>query len=162
MIEVALWPPYGSILLLDKLDYVHVFAQGKVLQTGDSSLAQKLESQEKEYFDSSHDNYSPSNIGSMVCPPANIDPIELDTFQIATEMADKVLALLPDKDWKQVQDEKNQNQKRSQIGNEGMEEPQNDEMRGAKASNKRYPPPCSNLRPPPHAQRSPKTSLDHD
>jgi len=32
---------------LDKLDFVHVFAEGKVLKTGDSSLAQQLE--EKGY-----------------------------------------------------------------------------------------------------------------
>ena len=41
---------YARILnFLDKLDYVHVFAQGKVLQTGDSSLAQKLESEGYEW-----------------------------------------------------------------------------------------------------------------
>ena len=35
---------YARILnFLDKLDFVHVFAQGKVLQTGDASLAQELE-----------------------------------------------------------------------------------------------------------------------
>jgi len=32
---------------LDKLDYVHVFAQGKILKSGDSSLAGELE--EKGY-----------------------------------------------------------------------------------------------------------------
>jgi len=35
---------YARILnYLDKLDYVHVFAQGKILKTGDSSLAGELE-----------------------------------------------------------------------------------------------------------------------
>jgi len=39
---------YASILnYLDKLDFVHVFAEGKVLKTGDSSLAGELE--EKGY-----------------------------------------------------------------------------------------------------------------
>jgi len=39
---------YARILnYLDKLDYVHVFAQGKILKTGDSSLAGELE--EKGY-----------------------------------------------------------------------------------------------------------------
>jgi Fe-S cluster assembly ATP-binding protein len=32
---------------LDKLDFVHVFAKGKILKSGDSSLAGKLE--EKGY-----------------------------------------------------------------------------------------------------------------
>jgi Fe-S cluster assembly ATP-binding protein len=37
---------YARILkFLDKLDFVHVFAKGKVLKTGDSSLADKLESE---------------------------------------------------------------------------------------------------------------------
>ena len=37
---------YARILkFLDKLDFVHVFAQGKVLKTGDASLADKLESE---------------------------------------------------------------------------------------------------------------------
>ena len=41
---------YARILnFLDKLDYVHVFAQGKVLQTGDASLAQKLEAEGYEW-----------------------------------------------------------------------------------------------------------------
>ena len=41
---------YARILnFLDKLDYVHVFAEGKVLQTGDASLAQKLESEGYEW-----------------------------------------------------------------------------------------------------------------
>ena len=34
---------------LDKLDYVHVFAQGKVLETGDASLADKLEAEGYEW-----------------------------------------------------------------------------------------------------------------
>jgi len=39
---------YARILnYLDKLDYVHVFAEGKILKTGDSSLAGELE--EKGY-----------------------------------------------------------------------------------------------------------------
>jgi len=39
---------YARILnYLDKLDYVHVFAQGKILKSGDSSLAGELE--EKGY-----------------------------------------------------------------------------------------------------------------
>jgi len=39
---------YARILnYLDKLDYVHVFAQGKILKSGDASLAEKLE--EKGY-----------------------------------------------------------------------------------------------------------------
>jgi Fe-S cluster assembly ATP-binding protein len=41
---------YARILkFLDKLDYVHVFAQGKVLQTGDASLADKLEAEGYEW-----------------------------------------------------------------------------------------------------------------
>lgn len=37
---------YARILrFLDKLDYVHVFADGRVLKTGDASLADKLEQQ---------------------------------------------------------------------------------------------------------------------
>ena len=41
---------YARILkFLDKLDFVHVFAQGKVLQTGDASLADKLESEGYEW-----------------------------------------------------------------------------------------------------------------
>ena len=41
---------YARILnFLDKLDFVHVFAQGKVLQTGDASLAQKLEAEGYEW-----------------------------------------------------------------------------------------------------------------
>ena len=41
---------YARILnFLDKLDYVHVFAEGKVLQTGDASLAQKLEAEGYEW-----------------------------------------------------------------------------------------------------------------
>lgn len=37
---------YTRILkFLDKLDYVHVFAQGRVLKTGDASLADKLEAE---------------------------------------------------------------------------------------------------------------------
>ena len=39
---------YARILnYLDKLDYVHVFALGKILKSGDSSLAGELE--EKGY-----------------------------------------------------------------------------------------------------------------
>jgi len=39
---------YARILnYLDKLDYVHVFAQGKILKSGDASLAEELE--EKGY-----------------------------------------------------------------------------------------------------------------
>ena len=35
---------YARILnFLDKLDYVHVFAKGKVLKSGDAALAQELE-----------------------------------------------------------------------------------------------------------------------
>jgi Fe-S cluster assembly ATP-binding protein len=34
---------------LDKLDFVHVFAQGKVLETGDASLADKLEAEGYEW-----------------------------------------------------------------------------------------------------------------
>ena len=99
------------------------------LEQQDHDSPARVESQEKECIDPIHGNYIPSNIGSMVCPPANIDPIELDTFQIATEMAEKVLAL-PDKDWDQVQDKENQNLEWSQIGNKGMEERQNNEVRG--------------------------------
>jgi Fe-S cluster assembly ATP-binding protein len=41
---------YARILkFLDKLDYVHVFAQGKVIQTGDASLADKLEAEGYEW-----------------------------------------------------------------------------------------------------------------
>lgn len=41
---------YARILkFLDKLDYVHVFAEGKVLQTGDASLADKLEAEGYEW-----------------------------------------------------------------------------------------------------------------
>ena len=41
---------YARILkFLDKLDYVHVFAQGKVLKTGDASLADKLEAEGYEW-----------------------------------------------------------------------------------------------------------------
>ena len=41
---------YARILkFLDKLDYVHVFAQGKVLQTGNASLADKLEAEGYEW-----------------------------------------------------------------------------------------------------------------
>ena len=41
---------YARILkFLDKLDYVHVFAQGKVLQKGDASLADKLEAEGYEW-----------------------------------------------------------------------------------------------------------------
>ena len=41
---------YARILkFLDKLDYVHVFAQGKVLETGDASLADKLEAEGYEW-----------------------------------------------------------------------------------------------------------------
>ena len=37
---------YARILkFLDKLDYVHVFARGQILKTGDASLADKLESE---------------------------------------------------------------------------------------------------------------------
>ncbi|MFQ5476676.1 MAG: ABC transporter ATP-binding protein, partial [Nitrosopumilus sp.] len=37
---------YARILkFLDKLDFVHVFAQGKVLKTGDAALADKLEAE---------------------------------------------------------------------------------------------------------------------
>ena len=37
---------YARILkFLDKLDFVHVFARGQVLKTGDASLADKLESE---------------------------------------------------------------------------------------------------------------------
>ena len=37
---------YARILkFLDKLDFVHVFAKGKVLKTGDATLADKLESE---------------------------------------------------------------------------------------------------------------------
>ena len=40
---------YARILkFLNKLDFVHVFAEGKILQTGDASLADKLE---KEGYD---------------------------------------------------------------------------------------------------------------
>ena len=39
---------YARILnYLDKLDFVHVFAQGKILKSGDASLADELE--EKGY-----------------------------------------------------------------------------------------------------------------
>ena len=41
---------YARILkFLDKLDYVHVFADGRVLQTGDASLADKLEAEGYEW-----------------------------------------------------------------------------------------------------------------
>ena len=41
---------YARILkFLDRLDYVHVFANGKVLQTGDASMADKLESEGYEW-----------------------------------------------------------------------------------------------------------------
>ena len=41
---------YARILkFLDKLDYVHVFANGQVLQTGDASLADKLEAEGYEW-----------------------------------------------------------------------------------------------------------------
>jgi Fe-S cluster assembly ATP-binding protein len=41
---------YARILkFLDKLDYVHVFAEGRVLQTGDASLADKLEAEGYEW-----------------------------------------------------------------------------------------------------------------
>ena len=41
---------YAWILkFLDKLDYVHVFARGQVLKTGDSSLADKLEAEGYEW-----------------------------------------------------------------------------------------------------------------
>jgi Fe-S cluster assembly ATP-binding protein len=41
---------YARILkFLDKLDYVHVFAEGKVMKTGDASLADKLEAEGYEW-----------------------------------------------------------------------------------------------------------------
>ncbi len=41
---------YARILkFLDRLDYVHVFANGKVLQTGDASMADKLEAEGYEW-----------------------------------------------------------------------------------------------------------------
>ena len=41
---------YARILnFLDKLDFVHVFARGQVLQTGDASLADKLEAEGYEW-----------------------------------------------------------------------------------------------------------------
>jgi len=41
---------YARILkFLDKLDFVHVFANGRVLQTGDASLADKLEAEGYEW-----------------------------------------------------------------------------------------------------------------
>ena len=37
---------YARILkYLDKLDFVHVFAEGKVMKTGDATLADKLEAE---------------------------------------------------------------------------------------------------------------------
>ncbi len=43
---VILITHYARILrYLDKLDYVHVFARGQILKTGDASLADKLESE---------------------------------------------------------------------------------------------------------------------
>ncbi len=41
---------YARILkFLDKLDYVHVFAEGKVMKTGDATLADKLEAEGYEW-----------------------------------------------------------------------------------------------------------------
>ena len=41
---------YSRILkFLDKLDYVHVFAEGKVMKTGDATLADKLEAEGYEW-----------------------------------------------------------------------------------------------------------------
>ena len=41
---------YARILkFLKKLDFVHVFAQGKVLKTGDATLADKLEKEGYEW-----------------------------------------------------------------------------------------------------------------
>jgi len=41
---------YARILkFLDKLDYVHVFAEGKVIKTGDATLADKLEAEGYEW-----------------------------------------------------------------------------------------------------------------
>ncbi len=41
---------YARILkFLDKLDFVHVFARGQVLNTGDASLADKLEAEGYEW-----------------------------------------------------------------------------------------------------------------
>ena len=41
---------YARILkFLDKLDFVHVFAEGQVLKTGDATLADKLEAEGYEW-----------------------------------------------------------------------------------------------------------------
>ena len=41
---------YARILkFLDKLDFVHVFAEGKVIKTGDAKLADKLEAEGYEW-----------------------------------------------------------------------------------------------------------------
>ncbi|MCH7648586.1 MAG: ABC transporter ATP-binding protein, partial [Thaumarchaeota archaeon] len=42
---------YARILkFLDKLDFVHVFADGRVIKTGDATLADKLEAEGYEWI----------------------------------------------------------------------------------------------------------------
>ncbi len=47
--EVEIEKQKRILKFLDKLDYVHVFARGQVLKTGDASLADKLESEGYEW-----------------------------------------------------------------------------------------------------------------